>query len=188
MTDLERTTERLLLRPVQEWDAAPTAALMTPDVAANLTSWPSPMAPEMALERIRLAHDALAARQALDLAVCDRESEALLGWISVGIPPLATDQGEARIGFWLGRRHQGRGLMTEAAQAVIPMAVDVLSIGTIDACVYPRNATSAAIVRKLGFQPHGCVQLYSPVRGRNEEALLFRQHVLAPSLARVARP
>lgn len=144
------------------------------------------MTPQMACDRIKLAQEALAARQSLELAILDRSTRRLFGWVSVGIFPNAEDN-VSRIGFWLGGAHQGRGLMLEAAQAAIPLAASFLSIKSLEACVYPWNKAGIGLIRKLGFNPEGTVELFSPVRGRFEEALLFKQLLRSPSFQLVSQ-
>src|SRR5262245_19729198 len=78
-------TPRLTLRPVEHNDAAPTALLVTPDVAANLSTWPSPMSVEQTLAKIREAEHQAAGRTALDCAIIERSTGALLGWIGLGL-------------------------------------------------------------------------------------------------------
>ena len=170
--DLELRTSRLHLRPVELRDALPTAALMNGEIAANLTSWPPQLSPARAKDRIDAARDRLAARQGLERATLDRASDRLVGWISIVIDP--PQSCVATLGFWLGLPFQGRGLMTEAVRALVPLAASFLHVRTIEAHVYPWNSASIRLVRKLGFVGEGGVDLYSPVRRRKEEAFRYR--------------
>ncbi|HEY0627918.1 MAG TPA: GNAT family N-acetyltransferase [Sphingomicrobium sp.] len=181
MVRFELETKRLYLRPIAGRDAEATAQLMTPDVAANLTTWPPSMTAEMALDRIRSAEESLSRTRAVEFAIMDRPARHLLGWISIGTVP-GDQEGRARIGFWLGTAYQGQGLMFEAAEAAIPLAASFLSIQTLEACVYPWNSRGIALIRKLGFDPTGSTQLFSPVRDRLEEALLFERSLQRPRI------
>lgn len=174
MVRFELETKRLYLRPIAGRDAEATAQLMTSDVAANLTTWPPCMTTEMARDRIRSAQEGFAGGRAVELAILDRSAWNLLGWISIGTLP-DDKKDKARIGFWLGTPYQGQGLMFEATEAAIPLAVRFLSIQTLEACVYPWNKRGLGLMRKLGFDPIGSSQLFSPVRARFEEALSFRR-------------
>lgn len=170
--DLELRTSRLRLRPVELRDALPTAALMNGGIAANLTTWPPQLSPAEARERIAVARDRLAARQALEMAILDRATDQLLGWVSIIVD--SPKPHAASLGFWLGQPFQGQGLMIEAVRAVMPLAASFLRISAIEAHVYPWNSASIRLVRRLGFAGEGGVDLYSPIRRRNEEAFRYR--------------
>lgn len=188
MADLDLRTSRLHLRPVEPGDALSTAALMNDEIASNLTSWPPEMSVRQARARIAAASDRLSAREALDLAILARSSEQLFGWISAMIE--GPQSGVATIGFWLGKRFQGQGLMTEAVEAIMPVAANVLHVRTIEAHIYPWNSRSIRLVRRLGFVAEGGIDLYSPVRRRKEEAFLYRRTLpdseIRPAIANAA--
>lgn len=175
MAALDLRTSRLHLRPVRPDDARATAALMDDEIASYLTTWPPDMSPRQARARIAVAEERLAQREAVELAILRRSTEQLLGWISFIIE--CPGSGAATIGFWLGREHQGQGLMTEAAAAAIPAAADFLDVRALEAFVYPWNSASIALARKLGFRAVGGTAFYSPVRKQTEEAFLFRRKI-----------
>ncbi len=148
---LQLRTARLVLRPVEETDAAATAALVTPDVAANLSTWPSPMSVKQAAAKIGRSRAMLTKRAAVDLAIVESDSGALLGWIGLARIAPAT----ARLGYWLGGGARGRGLMTEAVTAAVPAAAAFLDAGRIVAMVLKDNAPSITVLRATGFVLHG---------------------------------
>src|SRR5512132_2451886 len=88
---------RLLLRPVEDEDAAPTAKLVSPDVASQLSTWRSPMTEEEALDRIRTSQKLLSQRKAVNFAIVQKADGTLLGWIGLW---LVSDR-LARIGYWI---------------------------------------------------------------------------------------
>jgi ribosomal-protein-alanine N-acetyltransferase len=61
----------------------------------------------------------------------------------------------ANIGYALDEKAQGKGLMTEALQAVIHYAFDELGLHRIMADHLPDNHRSAAILARLGFEIEG---------------------------------
>ena len=148
---LQVRTVRLLLRPVEDTDAAATAALVTPDVAANLSTWPSPMSVAQAAAKIGRSKAMLAKREAVDLAIVDSTNDALLGWIGLACIAPAT----ARLGYWLGGCARGRGLMNEAVTVAVPAAAAFLGAGRIVAMVLKDNAPSIAVLRATGFEFNG---------------------------------
>jgi len=158
MTDqpLRIETPRLTLRPVEPDDALPTARLVTADIAANLSTWPSPLTPEGALARIAEARALRAERAAIDFAILERASGALLGWIGLGLVEART----ARLGYWLGGEFRSRGLMKEAAAAALPRGAEFLSAEAVTALVLPHNAPSIAVLDSAGFTAAGTEDFY----------------------------
>ena len=145
--------------------------LMNDDIASYLTTWPADLSPKQAASRIAAAEERLACREAIEFAILRRATEQLIGWISflVERPGSRT----MTVGFWLGRDYQGQGFMSEAGGVAVPIAADFLRATTLMAYVYPWNAPSIGLLRKLGFKPEGGAALYSPVRKRSEEAFVF---------------
>ena len=94
----------------------------------------------------------------------------LIGFCGVGF---WRDEPDPEIGWWLARRHWGRGLATEAAQAALRDAFDRVRLERIISIARPENAASIRIMEKLGlkleceFEDDG-VRLvrYSMVRSR----------------------
>ena len=142
-------TPRLLLRPVMAADAGPTAALVTPDVSANLLTWPSPMSVAQAEARIAESTALSAQREEIDFAILLKQSGALAGWIGLKVH----DGGPPRLGYWLGTGFRGAGLMKEAAACAVPAGAEFLKATAVDALVFPENAPSIAVLRSVGFAP-----------------------------------
>ena len=59
--------------------------------------------------------------------------------------------GTASIGYWLGRRFWGRGVMTEAVQAATQWAFDTWRLRRVWANVMDANVGSARVLEKAGF-------------------------------------
>ena len=162
-------TPRLLLRLVTPEDAQPTAALVTPDVAANLSTWSSPMSRDQALQRIYKSREMRDRREAIDFAIVDRQTDCLIGWI--GLAKL--DESAARLGYWLGTPFRSRGLMKEAAAAAIPAGAKFLSVVLVQAFVLKGNGRSIAVLESLGFRLEGEETMLFENRGCLEECLRY---------------
>ena len=59
--------------------------------------------------------------------------------------------GTASLGYWLGRRFWGRGVMTDAVQAATHWAFDTLRLRRVWANVMGPNVASARVLEKAGF-------------------------------------
>ena len=58
-------------------------------------------------------------------------------------------------GYWLAESHWGRGIMTEAAQAVIPYAMPRFALCRLEAAVFAWNPASMHVLEKCGFEREG---------------------------------
>lgn len=78
----------------------------------------------------------------------------------------------AVIGYSLDGCAEGRGLMTEALEAVIDYAFDGLELHRLMANYRPENTRSAAVLERLGFIKEGYAKEYLFIDGA------WRDHVL----------
>jgi len=90
---------------------------------------------------------------ALQLVVVERQHAWLIG--AVLLFQYLPEHARAELGYVLGRRHWGQGLMREALQAVIDHAFAALQLHRLEASVDPRNAASNRILQALGFACEG---------------------------------
>lgn len=143
------TTQRLLLRAPQMGDAEPIARYLNDmAVAGNLARVPFPYHLSDARAWLRTQRADQAPNQAnfsIELA-----GEGYVGHI--GYQPMGED---AIIGYWLGKPFWGRGIMTEAAAAVIEWFFTVTDAPAIYSGVFHFNAASLAVQQRLGFTQTG---------------------------------
>ncbi|MGB0371842.1 MAG: GNAT family N-acetyltransferase [Opitutales bacterium] len=64
----------------------------------------------------------------------------------------------ATIGYWLGKRFQGKGLMTRTVKALINHAYEDLHLNRIEIRTHPENKASQAIPLRLGFKLEGTLE------------------------------
>ncbi len=76
------------------------------------------------------------------------------------------------LGYGLGARWQGKGLMTEALETAIGYVFGPLQLHRVMANHLPENARSAAVLQRLGFEVEGFARDYLMIGGR------WRDHVL----------
>lgn len=62
---------------------------------------------------------------------------------------------EARTGFWLGRRFQGRGYGTQMRAAALRLAFDCLGAERVVSTAFSDNAASRRVSEKFGYEPNG---------------------------------
>jgi RimJ/RimL family protein N-acetyltransferase len=85
-----------------------------------------------------------------------RGDGSILGIISVW-----PGEGEAEIGFALGRRSWGQGLMTEAVRSVVAWAFEPASVARVWAICDVENLASARVLEKAGLQREGLLKAHA---------------------------
>jgi len=140
-------TPGALLRPWHQADAPPLARHAdNPRVSACMRdAFPSPYTIEDAHRFIAMA---TGPSPNLFLAI-DRWGEAVGG---IGIHPLEdVYRGTAEIGYWLAEPFWGKGIITEAVRAFVPVAFERTGAGRIQAGVFSDNPASMRVLEKSGF-------------------------------------
>lgn len=61
----------------------------------------------------------------------------------------------AEIGYWLGKRHWGKGIMTQAVREILKIAFKREKLHRIYAKIYQENTSSQKIMEKCGFKLEG---------------------------------
>ena len=62
---------------------------------------------------------------------------------------------KADFGYWLGEPYWGRGIMTDAASAVAPYAMDRFGLCRLEAAVFAWNPASMRVLERCGFVREG---------------------------------
>ncbi len=88
-----------------------------------------------------------------------RENDEFAG--CCGLRPYKTGKQIFELGFHFLPQFWGKGLATEAAQAVIAYAFGPLILKGLFAGHHPDNAASASVLKKLGFR-YTCDEIYPP--------------------------
>lgn len=78
----------------------------------------------------------------------------------------------AVLGYWVDRRRQGQGLMTEAVAAVVRFAFDDLRLHRVQAAVVPHNLASRRVLTKTGFREEGVALRYLKIAGRWQDHVI----------------
>lgn len=96
-------------------------------------------------------------------AIREAEDEPVLGMI--GLEDRGTSAAE--IGFWLGSRYRGMGLMSRAVRLVCDfgLSAEGMGLARISWHAFVGNYASAAVVRRNGFHYEGMARLGSVQRG-----------------------
>lgn len=77
------------------------------------------------------------------------EGEAVGG---IGIHPLEdVYRGTAEIGYWLAEPYWGKGIITRAVRALVPVAFEQYDIIRLEAGIFSNNPASMRVLEKCGF-------------------------------------
>ena len=77
------------------------------------------------------------------------------------------------IGYWMGERYAGRGMMTRAVRALVPFAFNALRLHRLEAACLPHNAASMRLLQKVGFQREGLARGLVCINGRWQDHIVF---------------
>jgi len=136
---------------LRDWSASDVPFLVrfanNPRIAATLRDgFPSPYTPDDAMRFI--AQATASGSRNLVLAI-EEDGQACGG---IGIHPLEdVYHRTAEIGYWLAEPYWGRGIMTDAVQAIVPLAFDRYDLVRIQAGIFSNNLASMRVLDKCGF-------------------------------------
>lgn len=100
-----------------------------------------------------------------------RESNTVIG--TTTLFNLSLDNGRAEIGYAMARAYWGKGYMSEALQALVSHAFEVMQLRRLEADVDPRNSASIRTLERLGFQREGYLRERWHVGGETQDALFY---------------
>lgn len=144
-------TPRLLLRPGFPEDAPALAhAIADQAIARNLASVPWPYHVRDAEAFLARPRDPVLP----SLLIFERADGAprLAGACGLGRRP----SGGVELGYWIARGAWGRGIATEAGEALVAIA-RALRLTRLEASHFLDNPASGRVLEKLGFEPGGIV-------------------------------
>lgn len=137
---IEIFTERLRLRPFTLEDKEAVFEYAKEKEANRYLPWPPHETVKdslNAIEEIYLPHGAYAVMYQRKLVGC--------------IDLFRRESGEYELGYVLNKKYHGRGIMTEAAKAVVKTAFEHSQIDKINSSYITENIASARVLEKAGF-------------------------------------
>ncbi len=157
------STERLIAREWTTDDAEDAFAIYGREEVARWLGAP-PQRPTASVEAMRANLERIIARNAQHSqqyglwALELRGSGTVIG--AVLLVPLAEADGEVEVGWHLNPDHWGHGYATEAGRGALRLAFGPCGLAEVLAVVYPDNAKSIAVCRRLGMTHLGQTDRY----------------------------
>jgi RimJ/RimL family protein N-acetyltransferase len=157
-------TSRLRLRPLAASDEADLIALDSdPEVMRYVGSPAGVKSPAETAERVRRRIRESERGEYEPLGFWRIEGRDDRAFHGVGALIRMPDGEEVEVAYRLARSAWGRGIATEAAEALVAHALGPLGLPRVVAVTYPANQASQRVLDKLGFERRG-LREYKGVR------------------------
>jgi RimJ/RimL family protein N-acetyltransferase len=144
-------TERLILRPWQDEDAADLYTYAKDPEVGPPAGWP----PHTDVENSRqIIRDFLSGPETY--AVCLKNGKPIgsVGLQLKGSTDMTDREDECELGYWIGKPFWGQGLIPEAVREVIRRAFAELGLTTLWCGYFDGNEKSRRVQEKCGFRYH----------------------------------
>jgi ribosomal-protein-alanine N-acetyltransferase len=143
-------TERLLLRGLKETDAQEIFLLRSDEKHNEFVDRPRATSIEDAKMFINKIEEFVQNKQSYFWAIQLKEEQTLAGTVTLWNLDPENNKGE--LGYELLSNYQGKGIMNEAAAAVLKFAFTELGLTRIEASPVPANKKSTGLLDRLGFK------------------------------------
>lgn len=143
-------TQRLLLRPWEETDAADLYKFASAPEVGPAAGWAVHTSVEESLTVIR---EVLSLPE--NFAIVDKQSGCVIGSIGLMVGKascIGNPATDGELGYWIGRPYWGQGLMPEAVQEILRYAFVDLHLGKVWCGYFDGNVKSKRVQEKCGFQ------------------------------------
>lgn len=80
---------------------------------------------------------------------------------------------KTEIGYWLGKKHEGSGLVTKACKVLIQHAFVDLELHKVEINMAEDNQKSRVIPRKLGFTEEGTIRSFECLNGIYKNRVVY---------------
>ena len=146
-------TDRILLRPWRESDAAALFRYASDPEVGPRAGWPPHQSEKESREIIRTVF-----HNDSTWAICLKESGEPIG--AMGYAPcdgnsLPSREGEPLVGYWVGKPYWNRGICTEALQLMLEYIRKHTDIQSLISSHFVDNPASGRVMEKCGFVPTG---------------------------------
>ncbi|MCX6408766.1 MAG: GNAT family protein [Propionibacteriales bacterium] len=164
------------VRPLRRSDARAWARLRRADVAW-LSPWEATLPPGGGAAplsyRAMIVTQRRRARQGRAMPFVVTWRGEMVGQVTVN----GISWGSARwasIGYWISRRHAGRGITPVAVALVVDHLLDTVGLHRVEISIRPENEASLRVVQKLGLEEVGLARGYLHIDGAWRDHRVFQ--------------
>ena len=164
-------TARLLLRPLLAEDLDTLVmAINNYAIAKNLARVPFPYHQSDAESFFEFASGL--GQRSFVAAICFHASpQEMVGIISY---EFSAETNDAEMGYWLAEAHWGKGIMKEAARAMVDHAFDVAGHEILVSAYHDDNPVSGKVLRRVGFINAGSTRHFAKAQALEVSVTLMR--------------
>jgi [ribosomal protein S5]-alanine N-acetyltransferase len=157
-------TERLILRPLAPEDSDGLFRIFSdPEVTRYLEITPLKFASE-GKALVDYFNGQLERKTGVRWGIERKQDGALLG--TCGFHSVELWASKAELSYDIGRPYWGKGIVPEAARALLRHAFEGMGMNRVQASVLPEAAASAKVLEKLGFHREGVLRESGYWKGR----------------------
>lgn len=171
MTDtIELETRRFRLRKIESGDIETLHSYWSDDIVTEYMAT-SFKTLEESQEMVDILNSLPETNEGMRWAIVDKQSGVVLG--SCGYHNVQADHKRAEIGYELGRKYWGQGIMQEVLRVVLEHCFDSLGFNRIEAFVTVGNHRSVHTLEKLGFKVEGVLREYEFNKGGFQDQMVL---------------
>ena len=153
-SDLNLKGRRILLRPLKSSDAKDIYLnIQDKIISKNTLEIPWPYRLDDAQNFIQKTKKSLERKSDFIFGIELKRKKEVIGCI--GLHKANFEHKNAELGYWLGPRYWGQGIMTEAGNSILDFGFKKLKLHRIWCCVFSDNLASQKVVENLGFKREG---------------------------------
>jgi RimJ/RimL family protein N-acetyltransferase len=169
---LEFHGKRVSIRPLRSSDApALYENVKDREIVTWTVSIPHPYPKDGALKFIRKTRYNIRKRKSYTFAIVLKETGTVIGVVE--LMTFDWENKNAEIGYWLGKKRWGEGLMTEAVRLILNFGFGKLRLHRIYAKLFEENTGSATVLEKCGFTLEGRMREARYRYGKWHDALRY---------------
>lgn len=165
------TTERLVLREIQETDLDQTYEIFSSIEVAQFSSHSPVESKDTIANGIKRWKQEYNDKTQVRWGIARRDDNVIIGTCCLG--DFDEDAKRCEIGYHLAYKEWNKGFMTEALKAMICYAFEESDTHRIEAFVTPGNDASKTVLKKLGFVEEGLLRERDFFKGQYQDGIVF---------------
>ena len=167
----ELKTKRLTLRQIAEADAAEYyRSLSALPVTSTWSESVESQSAEKARNAIRTYNNYFdRTKTIIPWALAGKDGK-VLGFVKLFS---IQNRSKAEIGYWLAKPQWGKGLMTEALEAIVAFGFGPLGLHRIYATTHVDNQASQRVLERVGFMKEGVLRKHCCLQGQWADSVIY---------------
>jgi ribosomal-protein-alanine N-acetyltransferase len=164
-------TPRLQLTRITTDDAAAVFVLRTDDNVMQFLDRPKARSLDDALKLIDIYDDTIDKNDGIIWKIAYKDDPGLIG--TIGFWSMLKEHYRAEIGYMLNSSEQGKGVMSEALQAVLDYGFKQMNLHSVEANVNPHNHASIKLLERNDFKREGYFRQNYYYNGRFFDSAIY---------------